>query len=58
MGLLKQYYDDYLSAEDFDLMFDDEYEIWLENKNKLNKKKQNLWEDQKVREIEKQNNNR
>ena len=32
MGALKQYHHDYLSAEDFDLMFDDEYEAWLENK--------------------------
>ena len=46
MGLLKNHYDefltyDYLSAEDFDLMFDDEYELWLQtqkNKLKLNKK--------------------
>ena len=32
MGALKQLYTEYLSAEDFDLMFDDEYEAWLENK--------------------------
>ena len=32
MGALKEYYHEYLSAEDFDLMFDDEYELWLENK--------------------------
>lgn len=29
MGQLKNYYHDYLSSEDFDLMFDDEYELWL-----------------------------
>lgn len=32
MGLLKQHYDKYLSDLEFDLMFDDEYEQWLENK--------------------------
>jgi hypothetical protein len=32
MGALKQYHHDYLSAEDFDLMFDDEYEMWIQNK--------------------------
>lgn len=32
MGQLKNYYDDYLSEEEFDLMFDDEYELWLKNK--------------------------
>lgn len=36
MGALKNFYDndltfDYLSAEDFDLMFDDEYELWLKS---------------------------
>lgn len=43
MSKTKKYYDeyltyDYLSAEEFDLMFEDEYELWLESqKNKLNK---------------------
>jgi hypothetical protein len=46
MGQLKKYYDDYLSSEDFDLMFDDEYELWLNNKNK--NKNQQLWEEEKV----------
>jgi hypothetical protein len=32
MGALKEHYTEYLSAEDFDLMFDDEYEVWLKNK--------------------------
>jgi hypothetical protein len=32
MGELKNYYTDYLSSEDFDLMFDDEYELWLKNR--------------------------
>jgi len=32
MGALKQMYDDYLSSEDFDLMFNDEYDLWLQNK--------------------------
>jgi hypothetical protein len=31
MGKLTQMYDDYLSSEEFDLMFDDEYETWLKN---------------------------
>lgn len=31
MGQIKNFYDDYLSSEDFDLMFDGEYEIWLED---------------------------
>lgn len=29
MGQLKTAFDDFLSSEDFDLMFDDEYELWL-----------------------------
>lgn len=43
MGALKEYYHeeltyDYLSAEEFDLMFDEEYENWLKvQQNKLNK---------------------
>jgi hypothetical protein len=32
MGALKQYHHEYLTAEDFDLMFDDEYEYWLQVK--------------------------
>jgi len=32
MGAIKEYYHEYLSAEEFDLMFDDEYEEWLNNK--------------------------
>jgi hypothetical protein len=32
MGAIKEYYHDYLSSEEFDLMFDDEYELWLKNK--------------------------
>jgi hypothetical protein len=32
MGALKEHYHEYLTSEDFDLMFDDEYELWLENK--------------------------
>ena len=30
MGQLKEYYHEYLSAEDFDYMFDDEYEKWVQ----------------------------
>jgi hypothetical protein len=30
MGKLKDYYYDYLTSEDFDLMVDDEYEQWIE----------------------------
>lgn len=47
MGALKEYYHeeltyDYLSAEEFDLMFNDEYELWLKaQENKSNKIKQN-----------------
>jgi hypothetical protein len=32
MGQLKTAFDDFLSSEDFDLMFDDEYENWLAQK--------------------------
>ena len=32
MGALKQRFNDYLSAEDFDLMYDDEFELWLEQR--------------------------
>jgi hypothetical protein len=32
MGALKEYHAEYLSDLDFDLMFDDEYEQWLENR--------------------------
>lgn len=54
MGALKNFYDndltfDYLSAEDFDLMFDDEYELWLkaqETKLKLKmEKNENIGHD-------------
>jgi hypothetical protein len=40
MGQLKQMYDDYLSSEDFDLMFNDEYELWLEAKTQEQKVEQ------------------
>ena len=30
MGALKEYYNDYLSSEEFDLMTDEEYELWLQ----------------------------
>jgi hypothetical protein len=40
MGQLKKAFEDFLSSEDFDLMFDDEYEQWL--KDKQEKEKQ-LW---------------
>ena len=33
MGILKNYYEEHLSSEEFDLLFDDEYELWLQNKN-------------------------
>jgi hypothetical protein len=37
MGKLKDYYYDYLTSEDFDLMFDDEYEQWIkQQENKIN----------------------
>jgi hypothetical protein len=29
MGALKEYYHEYLSAEDFDYMFEGEYEAWM-----------------------------
>jgi hypothetical protein len=32
MSAIKEYYNEYLTSEDFDLMFDDEYELWLKNK--------------------------
>jgi hypothetical protein len=32
MGQIKKLLDDYLSSEEFDIMFDHEYEIWLEQK--------------------------
>lgn len=31
MGLLKQYFHEYLTSEDYDNMTDDEYELWLVN---------------------------
>jgi hypothetical protein len=30
MGKLKEYYHEYLTAEEFDLMTDEEYELWLQ----------------------------
>lgn len=30
MSLIKEYYHDYLTSEEFDLMYDDEFERWLE----------------------------
>lgn len=46
MGALKEYHHEYLSAEEFDLMFDDEYEKWLEekkiNQDKINQNERNL----------------
>lgn len=44
MSAIKEYYHDYLSAEEFDNMFDDEYELWIkEQELKINqiKEKQN-----------------
>jgi hypothetical protein len=42
MGKLKDYYYDYLTSEDFDLMVDDEYEQWIElQENKINLNKTN-----------------
>jgi hypothetical protein len=36
MSAIKEYYHEYLSAEEFDYMFDDEYEQYLiRNNNKL-----------------------
>lgn len=32
MGQLKKYYHEYLTSEDFDLMSDEEYDIWLQKK--------------------------
>jgi hypothetical protein len=32
MEARKEHNHDYLTSEDFDLMFDDEYEVWLKNK--------------------------
>jgi len=57
MGRLKELYEDYLSAREFDLMFDDEYELWLLNKNKLKQKNQQLWEEQKEEKTAPQNSN-
>ena len=57
MGRLKEQYEDYLSAIEFDLMFDDEYELWLLNQNKLKQKNQQLWEEQKGAKIAPKNNN-
>jgi ferric-dicitrate binding protein FerR (iron transport regulator) len=34
MSMTKQMFDDYISSEEFDLMFDDEYEQWLQQKQK------------------------
>jgi len=37
MGSIKEYYYDYLTSEDFDLMYDDEYEQWIkQQENKIN----------------------
>ena len=57
MGELKRHYEDYLSSEEFDLMFDDEYEQWSINQNKLKQKNQKLWEEQKGQKIAQQNSN-
>lgn len=32
MGALKEYYYEYISSEEFDLMTDEQYEEWLEQK--------------------------
>ena len=45
MGQLKNFYHDYLSSEDFDLMFDDEYELYLENKKKCQEQEQQYEEE-------------
>lgn len=31
MSAMKEYYHEYLTDTDFDLMFDDEYEMWVAN---------------------------
>jgi hypothetical protein len=44
MGQLKNYFDEYLSSEEFDLMFDDEYEMWLNKEKKyMDKNKKNIF---------------
>jgi len=44
MGKMKEYYHEYLTAEDFDYMFDDEYEMWLENKRQAEEQQQEQYE--------------
>ena len=44
MGQLKNYFDEYLSSEEFDLMFDDEYEMWLNKEKKyMSKTEKNIF---------------
>jgi hypothetical protein len=38
MSNIKEYYHDYLTAEEFDYMFDDEYELWLETQQNIAEK--------------------
>lgn len=40
MGQLKNYFIEYLTAEDFDYMTDDEFDYWLETKTAEEKKLQ------------------
>lgn len=60
MGLLKNYFYEYLSSEDFDLMFDDEYELWLDRQEKQKKlflSQQNdlILQQTKIKENERKN---
>lgn len=34
MSAMKEYYHEVLTDTEFDLMFDDEYELWLESKKR------------------------
>ena len=37
MGLLKEYYTEYLDSEEFDYQSDEEFYLWVENKQKKQK---------------------
>lgn len=42
MGLLKEYYTEYLDSEEFDYQSDEEFYLWVENKQQLEEKQKEM----------------